>query len=370
MLPHPTPRRLLRSGLLLTLCACAPEPVAEEIDRADLDPKTMFVNKVQDALVGTCASNGGCHGGEMGLLKPFLTPGAEYDAITRYRNGFFLTDPPKDSELLNHGRHAGPALTEEQAAALLAWLELQVKTGAGQSLTTPSAALRSGDFFLSLERLVGDAQAKLTFSLDPLKTENAYLLRDLMLSVGPETGVRLTHPKVLLLSDAGVREDPADRLAAVDMTIPAGKPPVKIGSGSLILTQVKGGARIAFAFTKAERTDAAPVDPPQCKALALFNQGVRPVLAAPCAAMCHGGGLPTAKSAFDMSSASSMDVEVQKKLCLQTLSRVNLPDPGRSVIVLQATPAAQGGTPNHPYKLPSPAAFRDAVSAWAAAEKK
>ena len=168
---------------------------------------------------------------EMGLLKPFLTPGAEYDAITRYRNGFFLTDPPKDSELLNHGRHAGPALTEEQAAALLAWLELQVKTGAGQSLTTPSAALRSGDFFLSLERLVGDAQAKLTFSLDPLKTENAYLLRDLMLSVGPETGVRLTHPKVLLLSDAGVREDPADQ----DL--------VSLPSGHLFGTNV---SRVAF----------------------------------------------------------------------------------------------------------------------------
>lgn len=356
--------------VLLAGPACAPEPVAEEIDRADLDPKTVFLTRVKDELVRTCANNGGCHGQEMGLLKPFLEPGNEYDSLTRYKGGVFLTDPAKDSEILNKGRHAGPPLETAQAEQLLTFLELQVKTGEGKSRTTPSAALRSGDFFLSLERLVGDPQAKITFSLDTLKTQDAYQLRDLQLAAGPETGVHLVHPKVLILSDEGVREDPADRLAHVDLTVAAGKPPARIGSGALILTRVKGGARIAFAFTKAERTDAKPVEPPQCKALDLFNKGVRPTLAAPCAAQCHGGGLPTAKSAFDMSAAASMDAEAQKRLCVQTLSRVNLAEPARSVIVLQATPAAQGGTPNHPYKLQAPAALRDAVVAWAAGEKR
>lgn len=75
-----------------------------------------------------------------------------------------------------------------------------------------------------------------------------------------------------------------------------------------------------------------------------------------------------AAQAFDMSDASSSDTYVLDKFCQSTLNRVNLSIPLQSVLILQPTPPAQGGTANHPFKIADSAVlagFRDAVVAWA-----
>ncbi len=109
-----------------------------------------------------------------------------------------------------------------------------------------------------------------------------------------------------------------------------------------------------------------------CGGFTQFQASVKSQLAS-CAALCHSPSKDTqAAQAFDMSDASSSDPYVLDKFCQSTLNRVNVSNPLQSALILQPTPAAQGGTANHPYKIADSAGlagFRDAVVAWANAAR-
>lgn len=110
---------------------------------------------------------------------------------------------------------------------------------------------------------------------------------------------------------------------------------------------------------------------PKCGGFSQFQASVRNQLAT-CAALCHSPSQDTqAAQAFDMSDAASSEPSVPDRFCQSTLTRVNLSNPLQSALILQPTPAAQGGPANHPYKLDSTslASFRDAVVAWANAAR-
>jgi hypothetical protein len=357
------------------LPACVPDilpPPAPDMGLEDppLDPRSIFETEVKDQLNGSCQ---GCHRMKQEMVPPFLVPGMEYDSLVGYKMGLFLRDP-EGSLLLNKGVHAGPGLNEGQTRAVREWLQAEILARGLQPMSTPatpSVAMRNGEFFVSLEKLVGDPLAQITFKMEA-GPANIYYLTQLKLTAGPATGIHVKNPVFLIFSLNGSTRDPGNSLQGVDLTVKA-KESATLGSGSVILTKVPISARLALAFNTIEQVNPMPLEMFQCKAFMKFDAGVKPTLQT-CAALCHGMGATDPRStqalgAFDMTAARSQDLMALRPFCLRTLGRVNLADPAKSVLVVQATPPEAGGTTNHPYKLPTYMSFTQAVKDWAAGEK-
>ncbi|MCS6914392.1 MAG: hypothetical protein RMK29_06305 [Myxococcales bacterium] len=338
--------------------SCTLEPAGL---RETLDARGYFEALVKPQLVASCAA---CHA----TREPFLQPGREYESIIEYKGGLFLTRPPELSYLLHRGQHQGPPLTDEQAAEVLAWLRLQVRQDARPVAVTPTVSAAPGEYFLSLKQLVGDPLARITFRSEALPhSMGSLLLSDLKLVAGPEAGIQVKHPRFVISSAAGVVSDPADSLSNVELNLePREARP--LGPGGVILTNVPKIASLAVAFASIQRVQ--PQKMATCKALDLFGRTVRPTLAMPCATTCHGGPNSVATNAFNMRAATSTDAAEQMRFCLDALARTNPEYIEQSALLRQVTPPAQGGTPNHPYKLSDPGPFRQAVAAWVAAETK
>ena len=316
-----------------------------------------------------------------GNLQAFLTPGMEYEAITKYGGGSFLTTPAVQSLLLQKGKHIGPALTTAQFSRVQGWIEAELaqrpSQGAGgmmKSALLPTVAVTDGEFNMSFQAMapINDPQANVTFTL---KKEQSGIVRvsDLKITAGPTTGIRFKHPKFYFVSARSSYPDPADSLAGIDTTV-AAKADAKVAGGSVLLTNLPtGGAstRLGLAFEVLERANPTTVDV-MCKAFGLFNPAVRNELVS-CAGTCHAPGKNNvAASAFDMSAASSTDLAALKQLCVYTLGRVDKQNPAGSILIKQVTPQGMGGTPNHPFKFTDNTArtrFVSAVQAWAAGEK-
>jgi hypothetical protein len=367
--------RLLAIGLTLLGSACDLEikeaPVDMGLEDPPLDPRTVFESQAKPELATSCQ---GCHHLEQDTVKPFLEADREYESLVAYEMSRFLTPEPDKSLLLTKGAHMGPALTEGQYGKILAWLEVEIANRGVtvmSSPSTPSVALRPGEFFISLEKLVGDPLAKVTFKVEP-RQANIYRVAELTVTAGPVTGIKLKHPVFLVYSINGAKRDPADSLSNIDLTIKAEQASV-LGTGTVLLTSVPQNARVGLAFESIGQVDPKPVETFQCKDFEQFNAKVRPTLQL-CGALCHAMGAmdPRANQAFgafDMTQSGSTDPAMLKQFCLRTLGRVNLQNPAKSVLVLQATPPEAGGTTNHPYKLPAYMGFAQAVTQWAAAEK-
>lgn len=373
--------RISNIGALLLVAlggagGCTPDPLILHpdmgIEDPQIDPRTIFQSQALPAMA-TCAP---CHKQAQAGLAPFLTDGGEYAAITTYGSGKFLTQSPDQSLLLTKGNHAGPALNVDQADRVLSWLT--VEAGARSKLTattsvTPSVALRQGDFFISLEKLVGDPLARVTFHVEPGTSGNVRL-QNLKLTAGKAGAIRVVHPLLMIFS-VGTAFKSDESLSNIDTKVPAGAT-VSLGPGTLILTNVPLSARLAMAFQTIALVDPAPGGV-QCKAYPAFKSGVLPLLRSPCATVCHSPTgadprSPQATNAFDMSAAAAADDATLQALCVRTLGRSNVDQPGKSVLVLQPAPASAGGTLNHPYKWGSDAvskSFIDAVTQWLNGEK-
>jgi hypothetical protein len=164
-------------------------------------------------------------------------------------------------------------------------------------------------------------------------------------------------------------------LSTVDITVPAGTS-VPLGTGSLLLTNLAAtSARMALAFqvimiVNPTMTVAA------CKNLAAFDPAVKTQLNT-CAVICHSATASDprraqATGAFNMAAASSTDPATVAQLCVNSLGRIDKVTPAKSILVVQAQPAASGGTPNHPYKITDPtqfSAYQTAIVTWASGEK-
>lgn len=375
---------LLASLSLSTLTACPPPPVAsfdpDSVEDPALDPRGQFDLRVKPDIAGTAEAPGSCtcHYTKQDAYDPFLQYDAEYDAITAYSGGKFLTSNADISPLIQKGAHQGPALSQPQFDRARAWLQAEAlaRGAGGGSKSTPTVALRTGDFYINLEPLTGDPLSKLTFTLGQ-SGSRTYLVTALKLFAGPTTGIHIKHPRFIIFSATGANADTSDALATVDLTVQANMS-ANIGSGSLLLSNLPATtARIALAFEAIDKVNPNPNIVLMCKSYNLYKPAVTNYLAS-CAAICHS---PTgtdsrasqATNAFNMAAArGTVDADIQK-LCIYTLGRINLADPAKSVLITQATPAAEGGTSNHPYKLDTPAkdlpGFKNAVMTWAAGEK-
>lgn len=364
-------------GILSLIASCAPTPLpADDSDlNGDLHPRTMFDVRVKPQLLQSCAA---CHAIPQGTVQPFLVAGSEYESITGYKSGIFLSSPAVMSLLLQKGMHEGPALVQQQFQEVQAWLEAEAANRPGangsKSGLLPTIPLQAGEFNMSFETLapILDAQANLTFTLEEDESR-IFRVSKLKLTAGSITGIRLKHPIFYFISAKGAGPDPADSLAATEVQVEAGKS-ATVGPGTVLLTQapVNKLARIGVAFQLLERWNMGPTMEEKCKAFNLFNPAVKDQLVS-CAQSCHSPGKNNvANGAFNMSDAGSSDVKALQQLCLSTLGRIDRDQPANSILIKQITPQNLGGTPNHPFKQTDAGArtrFVNAILAWAAGEK-
>ena len=381
-------RRLLGGSALLstlalsTLTGCPPPTVKgfdpDSVEDPALDPRGQFDLRVKPDVAGTDETPGACtcHYTKQDAYDPFLATGAEYDTITKYAGGKFLTTNADISPLLQKGAHQGPAFTQAQYDRARAWLQAEAlaRGSGGGSPTTPTVAVRTGDFYINMESLTGDPLSKITFTVTASGTRS-YLISGLKLTAGPTTGIHFKHPRFIIFSATGANADSSDALATVDATVQANMA-TTVGSGNVLLSGLPATtARMALAFEIIEKVNPNPNVVLACKAYNLFNPAVKDKLAS-CAAQCHAPGAvdsraSQATNAFNMNAAKfNVDADIQK-LCIYTLARISVQDPAKSVLILQAAPVSEGGTSNHPYKLSAAElpGFKTAVTTWAAAEK-
>jgi hypothetical protein len=360
------------SGALAT--GCTPDvikaPDMGSLEDPAVDPRSLFETQVKPEMQASCS----CHALMQESFGPFLKDGEEYASITGYSSGKFLTMAADQSLLLNKGAHQGPAFSAEQKAKVLAWLQGEVlsRGSANSTPTTPSVAIRTGDFYISLDSLVQDPLAKITFTLSAFGS--GYRVTNLTLTAGPTTGIHVKHPRFIIFSATSAASESSDALSTVDTSTVNPSASVLLGTGSLLLNNLPATtARLALAFEQIDKV-GTPGPPPMCKNFAMFNPAVKNRLAT-CAALCHSpqGTDPRKGGAqgYNMSAALGSDTAALELLCIYSLGRINLTDVSRSILLLQPQPPTMGGTPNHPYKLDAntfPPYSAD-VTAWGNGEK-
>lgn len=383
-IPLTRSRKVAKRGLALALLAlgsvslagCPPPPLPEEmmtgIEDPGLDPQTLFDTQVQPLMAGTCS----CHYTQQITIAPFLTMGSEYDAITKYGSGKFLTPTPDDSLLLLKGQHTGPAFESDQAKTVRGWLSAEAATRGGgmSSPTTPTVPIRIGTFFMSLEALTKDPLASITFDLSQV-AGTTYRIANLKVNAGPAGGIQIKHPRFIIFTASGATPEASDGLSTVDITVTASTS-MPLGSGSLLLTDLPASsARIALAFQVISVVNPTMANL-ACMNLAAFDPAVKTQLAT-CAAVCHSpsGSDPRknqATGAFNMAAALTSDQTMVAQLCLNSKGRIDKTNPAKSILVVQPQPAASGGTPNHPYKINDATqfnAYMNTIVTWASGEK-
>lgn len=382
--PQPSPlpssssavqRALLAAGFLLSGCSLPPlEENLPQLDEVEIDPKAIFEKRVKPEMLQSCS----CHQVVTMGIQPFLAS-PEYDAITGYTMGKFLTAVPEQSLLLTKGKHQGPAFTDTQFYAVRGWLDVEATTrGLGKgSPTTPSVPIRDGDYFLAIDKFTQDPLSKITFTMKA-GSSNAFVVTNLQVTSGPNAntmaGLKIKHPKFVFITAAGTSPDPSDALQTVDATVPQGTS-ATLGSGTLRLTGVPASAaRVAMAFESIGPL-VPGLPPPTCKAPTMFNPAVLNTLKS-CAIQCHSPqatdrSAASATGAFNMASSLGTDESALSLLCVYTLNRVSLADIAKSPLIRQPQPVTLGGTSNHPFKLSDAASnmFQMAVTTWASMEK-
>jgi hypothetical protein len=302
----------------------------------------------------------------------------EYQSITSYKQGAFVNVPAAtQSLLLQKGEHTGPALTPSQYDRVQSWLTAEISYRAVRAASVnkpvllPMVPLTTGDFTLSLASTppINDPQAAVTLHLAP-DVSNLYRVSELTLNAGPSSGIRIVHPRLYFITSNAYLADPADSLATVDMTIPAGASGT-IGLGIVLLTNAPAAdasVRLGMSFAVLAKTgDTGGV---VCKDFPDFNVLLNSDLKA-CAAQCHSSGQnAAAQTAFDMSAANSTDTAMLQSLCVQSLGRIDTNMPDRSILLLQVIPVALGGTLNHwKYSAATDITrITNEVTTWAAGE--
>src|SRR5262245_18173994 len=171
----------------------------------ELAARTAFDQEAKPILDGFCAS---CHAGiaNVDFMKP------EPDVRTRMLTwpNLINLDTPTQSLLLNKGAHEGPALTTDQASALLSWVNLEKTAAGGTATTIQTAAFQPvpGANTVDLGPICL-AGSTLTFRLEPLSV--GIYLNEIAVNAGPD-GAHVVHPLFVTWDEHGTATpDPVDR---------------------------------------------------------------------------------------------------------------------------------------------------------------
>lgn len=361
-------RRLVSNAFsLATACAIAGCTAGEIALRDELDDGSeaeraaieSFDKDVMPILSANCAA---CHATmpNVDFLK------SEPDPRQRMMEWPDLVDlqAPSDSLLLNKGSHEGPALTVDQSAVILEWIQLERVAAGGEETAVemdpfqPVAGLNSIDL-----GVVGLTGSSISFRMEPLAV--GMYLSEIMLSAGPD-GAHLVHPLFVVWQADGPEPDPIDRFAGLDLALASGQSQM-VGGGTAVFVDVAPDSMLSLHFELAEASAGGAGGgggPAGCTEVAAFTASARPALSASCVS-CHGGANSSATNATNMTKVDDLSAEGQAAACAQILSRVNLADPVNSGIFVAPDPGSGAG---HPFKFNGDpnafAAFRASLTQW------
>lgn len=272
-------------------------------------------------------------------------------------------ESPSESLLLNKGSHEGPALTVDQSALVLEWIQLERAAAGGEDTTVemdpfePVAGMNSIDL-----GVIGLGGSTISFRMEPLAV--GMYLSEITLSAGPD-GAHLVHPLFVMWTAETPEPDPIDRFAGLDLALASGQVSM-MGGGTAVFVDVAPDSMLSLHFELAEASAGAGGGggPIGCKDVASFTASARPALSASCVS-CHGGANSSATNATNMTKVDDLSAEGQAAACAQILSRVNLADPVNSGIFVAPDP---GSGASHPFKFNGDpnafAAFRASLTSW------
>ncbi len=351
-------------GFALATGACAGEITTPGGETAEVKAaKAAFTAQVEPIMSGFCLA---CHAAQVNI--DFLAAPDMRGKMLEW-DGLVRLDAPTTSGVLTKGPHEGPALTPDQAALILDWIDLEVRAAGGEPATvvetdrlTPVPGLNSVD--LTGLGLTGSI---LTFLYEPLAT--GMYLSDITIT-GGAGGVHVVNPLFVIWNEGLPEPDPINRFGNIDLVVLEGATSY-IGGGTAVFVDVLPGSDISVHFRVAEFADGTPggggdggVVGGGCNNVPAFTSSAQPRLLASCN-NCHGtGGQTAAINSTDMTRLGDLTPEGQAAACAQIKTRINQLDPINSGLLLAPDPGSGTG---HPFKFPSAAefqAFRDQILAW------
>ncbi|MCB9562283.1 MAG: hypothetical protein H6708_17910 [Kofleriaceae bacterium] len=333
-------------------------------DAAVAAAKAKFTASVQPIMDGFCGS---CHLGQANI--DFLRPEPDPRTQMLAWDGLVRLDAPPTSGLLTKGAHSGPALTPDQSAVILDWIDLEVLAAGGEppaDVETEKLTPQPGVNTLDLGP-IGLTGSSLSFLYEPLAT--GMYLSDIQVT-GGTGGVHVVNPLFVIWNEGSPEPDPINRFGNIDLVVQEGLTSY-VGGGTAVFVDVAPTSDISVHFRVAELADGT--DPGGgdggvvgggCNNVPAFTSAAQPPLAASCG-NCHGaGGQTNAISATDMTRIADLTAEGQAAACAQVKTRVNALDPVNSGLFLAPDP--NSGT-QHPFKFATATDFqnfRNAVVQW------
>lgn len=326
--------------------------------------KAKFQSEAMPILSSFCGS---CHTGQANI--DFMKPDPDIRTRMLGWDGLIDLTAPSQSHLLNKGAHTGPALTPDQSATLLDWINLEVAAAGGApadpvetAKLTPVPGINTIDL-----GVLGLTGSTMTFLYEPLST--GMYFSDIQVVAGTG-GVHLVNPLFVIWENDSAEPDPINRFGNVDLVVQEGLTSY-VGGGTAVFVDVTPGAPISVDFrtaTLADGTDpggdgGGGVVGGGCNNVPAFTSAAQPPLAASCAS-CHGGANQDAVNATDMTKINDLSTTGQTAACAQIKTRISTLDPVNSGLFLAPDP--NSGT-QHPFKFASTTdldTFKNQVIQW------
>ncbi|MBV8755819.1 MAG: hypothetical protein JO257_01005 [Deltaproteobacteria bacterium] len=383
----------LSAGALVALALTACNGLIDGNGTGTLTPeqvaaRSAWTNKAYPHLQQQCV---GCHSGSETDIA-FLAGGdalAVRESLMTFNVQVVNLDAPGSSRLLTKGAHAGPALTAEESADILEWVqkERDAQGGAGSA----DAGLETGQFqpLLCTSGNPGDPTCPVNHvALDGLGLPGASIdlvaqqlgstlyVTDLKLTASVD-GVYLEHP-LFVSWPAGAQEvpDSLDRFFNVKMDeMPMASD--SIGGGTAAFVGMSPNDPVSIHFKVIGKYMAGSGGgsggtggQTGCRQLASFKTNAAGPLQNNCA-NCHAGNAnQSAKSAMDITGVNAQDDATAQLACNQVRTRINFQDTNSSSFYIAPNP---GQATNHPFKFGGVQAnfdnFKAAIDPWVQAEK-
>ncbi len=355
--------------------------------------RRLWVEKALPQLQANCVV---CHDGTRPNIGFVIGAGDldKRDTILAYTPAVVNLDAPSSSRIMTKGLHEGPALDATQTSDLLEWVNAE-KVAAGSTGEEPPT-LETTQFLVQVctsglpdappgapnpnclvNKIplddIGATGAEVHFVVQSLGS--GLYMTNLRLVPGVD-GAFIEHPLFVSYPADGSapKADTIDRFFNVKMNLAMTATPEEqqIGGGTAAFVGFLASDKLAIHFKNASVFKADEGGPPTasgCLKLPEFKANAVATLQANCAAACHAGGQPNARSAVNMTNLQSANDDEVLTACNQIRTRINFQDLNNSGLYLAPTP----GNMNHPFSFGGNQAnfdaFKAAVQIWATAEQ-
>ena len=354
--------------------------------------RRIWVEKALPQLQANCVV---CHDGTRPNIGFIIGAGDldKRESILAYAPAVVNLDAPSSSRIMTKGLHEGPALDATQTSDLLEWVNAE-KVAAGSTGEEPPT-LETTQFLVQVctsglpdapgapnpnclvNKIpltdIGATGAEVQFVVQSLGS--GLYMTNLRLVPGTD-GAFIEHPLFVSYpaDDSAPKADTIDRFFNVKLNLQMTATPEEqqIGGGTAAFVGFLATDKLAIHFKNASVFKPDEGGPPVvsgCLKLPEFKANAAPTLQTNCAAACHAGGQPNARSAVNMTNLLSANDDEVLVACNQIRTRINFQDLNNSGLYLAPTP----GNMNHPFSFGGNqanfTAFKNAVQVWATAEQ-